>query len=133
MTSVAWEPLSKTRSLKEHDETKLLNSMMTVLAKVETRLCAEWPEVSGKPAVAAKVAVLMAQNELVVPLIDEINEMRRLTYGGLAGQLVRRIKEAEGLAVHTCRDTLHGPVTCGACLIAAISAEVWIPPTLGTA
>jgi hypothetical protein len=115
---------------------KTISELPALLHTASRLLAAEWAELSGKPSEAAEAALRFAQLELVVPLLDEARELRGQLYSGLAGQLVHMIREAEKMARHTCSDggdpdTYTAQQTCGACLIARINAEVWIPPIVG--
>jgi hypothetical protein len=99
--------------------------------RVELILRSEWPRLSARPAVVADLAIRTVQDELVVPLVDENRDTRKLLYSGLAGRLVRMVLEAQRAAHHSCDPNRRASQDqCGACLLSRIAAEVWIKPTV---
>lgn len=131
-------PPSKTPSStqpKKKPLTSVLSTLKPYLGRLESELSAEWHILSAHPERVAYVAVRFLQNELVVPLIEEAANLRGQLYSPLARRLVGMVRQAERVAVHSCDMPGHPDAhiaeqTCGACLLARISAEVWIEPTV---
>lgn len=134
---------SSTQPKKKPLET-VLPTLQPYLGRLASDLRAEWHILAAHPDRVANLAVRFLQNELVVPLIDEADDLRAQLYSPLARRLIGMIRDAERLAVHTCptktpsfladsnelRDSWMAEQTCGACLLARIGAEVWINPTV---
>lgn len=114
----------------------LLSTLKPYLLALERDLTTRWAELAVRPEAVAELAMRFVQTELVVPLIEETDELRGQLYSGLVRQLVRMIHQAESVAVHSCDmpgqpDSFIAEQTCGACLLRRISAEVYVAPTVG--
>lgn len=131
-------PPSKTPSSTPPKNKPLPNVLPTLqpyLGRLAAELRAEWHILAAHPDRVADLAVRFMQNELVVPLIDEADDLRAQLYSPLARRLIGMIKQAERVVVHSCGmpghpDTFAAEQSCGACLLARISAEVWIKQTV---